>query len=295
VEGKAHFVLAYVGYWTGNYADGVAHGRQAVAALEGSPEGWWLGEAHWVIGINHAMIGEFDVALAVLERARVIGEGLRDPRLQSTVAFTVGGIHALRGASDLAIEQCRRAVELARDPVGAAVARGFLAASLLEKGDAGEAIPLLERSVEQMGRFRIRQTHGWFIAMQAQAHFLAGHLDRARSLGQQALEMTLHPRHSHGAGWARRTLGRVAQAEGAALEAERHLAEAAAVFAAIGARFEEARTRLDLAALHRDRGQREAAVAEMERARRLLRGLGVARYDATLSALAAALGASLPA
>jgi class 3 adenylate cyclase/tetratricopeptide (TPR) repeat protein len=295
VEGKARFVLAYVGYWTGNYADGVEHGRQAVAALEGSPERWWLGEAHWVIGINHAMTGEFDAALAALERAQVIGESLRDPRLQSTVAFTVGGIHALRGASDLAIERCRRAVELARDPVGTAVARGFLAASLLEKGDAEEAIPLLERSVEQLGRFRIRQTQGWFIAMQAQAHFLAGHLDRARGLARQALEMTLHPRHSHGAGWARRTLGRVAQAEGGAAEAERHLTEAAAVFAAIGARYEEARTRLDLAALHRDRGQREAAVAEMERACHLLRGLGATRYDATLSALAAALGASLPA
>ena len=295
VEGKARFVLAYVGYWTGNYADGVEHGRQAVAALEGSPERWWLGEAHWVIGINHAMTGEFDAALAALERAQVIGESLRDPRLQSTVAFTVGGIHALRGASDLAIERCRRAVELARDPVGTAVARGFLAASLLEKGDAEEAIPLLERSVEQLGRFRIRQTQGWFIAMQAQGHFLAGHLDRARGLAQQALEMTVHPRHSHGAGWARRTLGRVAQAEGDAAEAERHLTEAAAVFTAIGARYEEARTRLDLAALHRDRGRREAAVAEMERASRLLRGLGATRYDATLSALAAALGASLPA
>jgi class 3 adenylate cyclase/tetratricopeptide (TPR) repeat protein len=295
VEGKARFVLAYVGYWTGHYADGVEHGRQAVTALEGSPERWWLGEANWVIGINHAMMGEFDAALAALERARLIGESLMDPRLQSTVAFTVGGIHALRGASDLAIERCRRAVELARDPVGTAVARGFLGASLLEQGDVEEAIPLLERSVEQLGRFRIRQTQGWFIAMQAQAHLLAGHLDRARGLAQQALEMTLHPQHSHGAGWARRTLGHVAQAEGAAPEAERHLSEAAAIFVAIGARYEEARTRLDLAALHRDRGLHEAAVAEMERAVRLLRGLGATRYDATLSALAAALGVPLPA
>ena len=295
VEGKARFVLAYVGYWTGRYAEGVEHGRQAVAALEGSPERWWLGEAHWVIGINHAMTGEFDAALAALERAQAIGESLMDPRLQSTVAFTVGGIHALRGASDLAIERCRRAMELARDPVGTAVARGFLGASLLEKGDGEAAIPLLERSVEQLGRFRIRQTQGWFIAMQAQACFLAGHLDRARGLAQQALEMTLHPRHSHGAGWAQRTLGRVAQAEGAAAEAERHLTEAAATFTAIGARYEEARTRLDLAALHRAGDRRGPAVAELERAARLLRELGAGRYDGVLRALAADLGAAPPA
>jgi class 3 adenylate cyclase/tetratricopeptide (TPR) repeat protein len=295
VEGKARFVLAYVGYWTGHYAEGVEHGRQAVAALEGSPERWWLGEAHWVIGINHAMTGEFDAALAALERAQAIGESLMDPRLQSTVAFTAGGIHALRGDAELGVERCRRAVELARDPVGTAVARGFLGASLLEQGDAEAAIPLLERSVEQLGRFRIRQTQGWFTALLAQSCFLAGHLDRARGLAQQALEMTLHARAAHGAGWAQRTLGHVAQAEGAHPEAERRLGEAAATFAAIGARYEEARTRLDLAALHHARGGREAAVTELERACRLLRGLGARRYDGVLTALAGDLGVALPA
>ena len=295
VEGKARFVLAYVGYWTGRYAEGVEHGRQAVAALEGSPERWWLGEAHWVIGINHAMAGEFDQALAALERAQAIGESLMDPRLQSTVAFTVGGIHALQGASELAVERCRRAVELARDPVGTAVARGFLGASLLEQGDAEGAIPLLERSVEQLGRFRIRQTQGWFTAMLGQACFLAGHHHRARGLAQQALEMTLHPRHSHGAGWAQRTLGHVARVEGDPAAAERCLLESTATFAAIGAHYEEARTRLDLAVLHRDRGQREAGARELERASSLLRALGASRYDATVSALATDLGVSPPA
>jgi class 3 adenylate cyclase/tetratricopeptide (TPR) repeat protein len=294
VEGKARFVLAYVGYWTGRYADGVAQGRQAVAALEGSAERWWLGEAHWVIGINHVMAGEFDRALAALEQAQAIGERLMDPRLQSTVAFTVGGIHALQGASELAVERCRRAVELARDPVGTAVARGFLGAALLEKGDAEGAIPLLERSVEQLGRFRIRHTQGWFAAMLGQACVLAGHLPRARGLAQQALEMTLHPRQSYGAGWAHRTLGRVALAEGDAGEAERCLIESAAAFAAVGAQYEEARSRLDLAVLHRDLGRREAGARELERAGRLLRGLGATRYDAILGALATDLGASLP-
>ncbi|HTK93233.1 MAG TPA: adenylate/guanylate cyclase domain-containing protein [Verrucomicrobiae bacterium] len=292
VEGKAHFVLAYVGYWTGRYADGLAHGRQAVAALEGSRERWWLGEAHWVIGINHAMTGEFEAALAALARAQAIGESLMDPRLQSTVAFTAGGIHALRGDPERAIERCRRAVELARDPVGTAVARGFLGASLLEKGEAEAAIPLLERSVEQLGRFRIRQTHSWFTALLAQACFVAGHLDRARGLAQQGLEMTLHVHAAQGAGWAQRTLGHVAQAEGDAAEAARWLKDAAATFATIGARYEEARTRLDLAALDHARGDRRAAAREMERATLLLRDLSVRRYDRVLSALAADLGAS---
>ena len=290
VEGKARFVLAYVGYWTGRYTDGLAHGRQAVAALEGSRERWWLGEAHWVVGINHAMTGEFDAALAALARAQAIGESLMDPRLQSTVAFTAGGIHALRGDPERAIERCRRAVELARDPVGTAVARGFLGASLLEKGDADAAIPFLERSVEQLGRFRIRQTHSWFTALLAQACFLAGHLDRARGLARQGLEMTLHVNAAQGAGWAQRTLGHIAQAEGDAAEAARRLEDAASTFATIGARYEEARTRLDLAALFHARGDRGMAAREMERATLLLRELGVRRYDRVLSALAADLG-----
>jgi ATP/maltotriose-dependent transcriptional regulator MalT len=183
-------------------------------------------------------------------------------------------------------------VELARDPVGTAVARGFLGASLLEKGEAEAAIPLLERSVEQLGRFRIRQTHSWFTALLAQACFVAGHLDRARGLAQQGLEMTLHVHAAQGAGWAQRTLGHVAQAEGDAAEAARWLKDAAATFATIGARYEEARTRLDLAALDHARGDRRAAAREMERATLLLRDLSVRRYDRVLSALAADLGAS---
>ncbi|HKZ08336.1 MAG TPA: AAA family ATPase [Methylomirabilota bacterium] len=295
VEGKAHFVLAYVGYWTGRYDQGVAHGRQAVAALESSPERWWLGEAHWVVGINHIMTGQFDTALAALGRAQAVGESLMDPRLQSTVAFTTGGIHALLGTFDLAIERCRRAIELARDPVGTAVARGFLGASLLEKGDVEAAIPLLERSVEQLGRFRIRQTHSWFAALLGQACFAAGHLGRARELAQQALEMTVRIHAAHGTASAQRTLGLVAQAEGAPEEAVQRLQEAVATFAGIGARYEEARTRLDLVALHRAIGRREDAAAELAAAAHLLRELRVPRYDGVLSALAGDLGVAQPA
>jgi class 3 adenylate cyclase/tetratricopeptide (TPR) repeat protein len=293
VEGKARFVLAYVGYWTGRYDEGVAHGEQAVAALKGSPERWWLGEAHWVVGINHAMAGSFDAALASLDRAQAIGESLMDPRLQSTVAFTVGGIHALRGDFDLALTRCRRAIELARDPVGTAVARGFLGACLLEKGDGEGAIPLLERSVEQLGRFRIRQTQGWFTALLAEACFVAGHVSRARGLAQQALDTIPPTRVSQEAGCAQRTLGHVARAEGDSDEAVRRLEDAARTFVAIGARYEEARTRLDVATLHRAAGRREAAAVELEGATRLLRGVGVTRYDTALSALAADLGLSL--
>ena len=69
-----------------------------------------------------------------------------------------------------------------------------------------------------------------------------------------------------------RTLGHVARAEGDPAEAERCLIESVLTFAAIGAHYEEARTRLDLAALHRDRGQREAGARELERGRAARRG-----------------------
>src|SRR2546426_8533684 len=43
--GKAHFVLAYEAFWSGQPWDGVAHGRSAVALLEPNDERWSLGFA----------------------------------------------------------------------------------------------------------------------------------------------------------------------------------------------------------------------------------------------------------
>jgi tetratricopeptide (TPR) repeat protein len=201
VEGKARFVLAYVGYWTGHYAEGVEHGRQAVAALEGSPERWWLGEANWVIGINHAM-GRVRPGVAASSGSR------RSASL--TLPAKHGRLHSgrhSRPAGAWSWPSSGAARGGWPDPVGTAVARG-LGASLLEKGDAEGAIPLLERSVEQLGRFRYARPG--LVCRHAQPGLLSR---RPPSPGARpASRPGDDPASPHdGAGWAQRTLGHVAR------------------------------------------------------------------------------------
>lgn len=75
-------------------------------------------------------------------------------------------------------------------------------------------------------------------------------------------------------------------------EADAHLREALSVFTAIDARFEAARTRLDLADLERCRRDEAAAAAHRGEARRLFEALGLPAQVAAVDRLAAGAGAT---
>ena len=81
-----------------------------------------------------------------------------------------------------------------------------------------------------------------------------------------------------GIGWAARALGHIAQARGALGDAHDHLREALRAFEASEAGFEIARTRFDLAALARARGDASATVACLAEAARHFRALGIPRW-----------------
>ena len=83
---------------------------------------------------------------------------------------------------------------------------------------------------------------------------LSGQIDRARDLASRGLTLTRDAGNRHGVAWAQRALGRIARGEGGLSEAEARLEEGLQAFASIHARFEAARTHLDLAELAAARG-----------------------------------------
>jgi class 3 adenylate cyclase/tetratricopeptide (TPR) repeat protein len=286
IAGKAQFVLAYVGYWSGHPRLGVVHGRRAVALLEqGDGDPWWLGHAYWVVGINHIILGEFPEALAAEARAGELADRIDDRRLQSSVAWSTGAVHALAGAWDAALEACTRGLALSPDPLGRAVTRGVLGAVYVEKGDHASALPLLDASVRDLERFKLCQTQGWLMALLAQAYVLAGDVERARALAQAGLDMTVALKYRYGTACAHRALARVAEARGELAAAEAHHCDALALFTAIEARYEQARTHLYLAELAATRGQPDVLRAELESVQRLGAGLPLARYADRLARL----------
>jgi tetratricopeptide (TPR) repeat protein len=289
IAGKAEFVLAYVGYWSGRHRDGVAHGMRAVELLEKGDEHWWRGQAHWVVGVNQIVLAEYPAALASLERAGKIAGQIADRRLQSVVGWGTGAVHALAGDFATALVECTRAFEEAPDPLARAVAQGLLGGVYVEQGEPVAALPLLEESVRHLEHFRLRQTQGWYTTLLADAHLLAGNVDRARALATAGLETTVSVGFGFGMACAHRALARVETAAGAHAAAETHYRAAIAGFAAIGSRYEQARSHLELAELAVARHRAEIAREELDEARRLSADLPFDRYAARLTAVAAAI------
>ncbi|MGH7312062.1 MAG: ATP-binding protein [Candidatus Rokuibacteriota bacterium] len=286
--GRSHYVLALHAYYTGTPAAGVEHARRAAVLLDAKPrETHWLGLALYARALNHLVLGEFREALAATAEAAALGEKHGDRRIQSFAALATGWILATQGQGAAGIDVCRQAVELAPDPVSSALAKGRLGLACLEGGMPSEAIGPLEEAIALLDAFKFRPVLGRLTTTLGEAHLGVGRLASARELLVRGLEIA----HEKGnAAWAIRALGRLAWAQGDVAEAERRLLEALQVFVEIGARFEAARTRLDLAEIARARGDLHAAARYAAEARDALQALGVLSYAARAAELARPFG-----
>jgi class 3 adenylate cyclase/tetratricopeptide (TPR) repeat protein len=285
-EGRAWYVLGRDAFWSGRFSEGIEHGLRAVALLERTTDRlWWQGQAYWVTGFHHYVLGQFEEAFGMMARADEIWLTLQDPRLDPS--WSTGYFHASLGNWELGIEECKGGLERAQDPLNTAAALGFLGYAYLEKGDLPRAIEALESSVERLRQAGMRQLLGWFSAFLAEACLFSGRLPaEARKLAEEALATTQGVKFRYGSGMAQRALGRIAQAgdrEGARAWFE----EALESFRSIQAPFEVARTRLDLALLAGS-GSEEAA-RQLGEARRIFAELRVPVYVERAERLAAEL------
>ena len=194
-----------------------------------------------------------------MARARAIGDERADPRIHSYSAWNAGWIQATRGEWEAAIADCTESLETSPDSLNSSYSMGWLGFSYREKGDMGEAIRHLERSIALLTEFRYSRLIAWFKAWLSEAHLGAGDIDQALTAADQALRVARELRYPWGMAIARRALGRIAVARGALGEAERHLGEALASLEAMGARFDAACVRLSLAEVAARRGDGDLA------------------------------------
>ena len=293
-RGKAYLVLAQERYWAGHPQQGIEAGRQAVGLLEQAGERWWLGLAHWVVGINFIVFGEFGPALEAGARAQAIGEAIGDPRIQSYATWITGWIHALKGDHEAGIDACKRGLGHSPDPVNTAVALGDLGYAYLEGDQVGEAVPLLEQSLAQIGRFGFRPLQGRFATFLGEAYLLTGQIEKARTLVTQGLQISREAKYPYGTAWAQLALGRIAQAAGSLLEAEATLKEALHGFATMGARFMLGRTHLAMAELALARANRDAVGTHLTQAHHLFHTLRIPKYVERTERFAQQLGIPIP-
>jgi class 3 adenylate cyclase/tetratricopeptide (TPR) repeat protein len=290
-EGKARYVLSRDAFWSGRFSDGIEQGLQAIQLLEQTEDRWWQGQAYWVAGFHHYVLGQFEEAFAAMAQVHAIWEALQDPRLDPS--WSTGYFHASLGEWQQGIETCRGGLERARDPLNTGAAMGFLGYAYLQQGDLSGAIETLEDAVRRMEQAGMRQLEGWFSAFLAEAYALAGRLDEARGPAHRALEITGETRFRYGVGLAQRTLGCIALAGRSLEEAEGWLCQALETFLALEVPFEAGRTRLDLALLSHARGDSDEAASQLGIAHRLFGELRVPRYVERAERLARELAGPL--
>ncbi len=256
-EGKARYVLGRDGFWSGQFSNGIENSLRAVVLLERNGEPWWQGQAYWVAGFNHYVLGQFEQAIDALERAYAIGEALDDYRLDTS--WSLGYFYASLGESDTGIEQCQKGLERSRDPLNSAVSTGFLGHAILQKGeDLGGAVDHLTRATEMMGQAGMQQLEGWFSAFLGEALLAMGEFDRAAKAAARGLEASKESKFLYGIGLCQEALGRIELERKSAEKALQWLSTARKSFEDLEVPFEIARVDLEIGRTAKLSGDPEA-------------------------------------
>ncbi len=292
--GRAYALLTLESFRAGRPAEGIEASRHAVALLERTRQPYWLGLAHFYAASVHYLTGDIAEGLAAAARADAIGGMIASALIQSLAAAAAGVFHTLAGDWRTGVAAGQRALDLSPDPVTTATVLGLLGYAHLEAGDATEAVRRLEEAAQRAHHLRYRQNEAWFKAFLAEAYRVAGDSERARELADQSLELSRSIKFGLAVGLGERTLGRIAWAARELDEAERRLGEALHIFVSIGARFEEARTHLDLVPLARAQRSPTRTETHLARARQLFQALGAVRYAAWTERLAEDPAVPLP-
>lgn len=267
-KGKAHFVLAFDGFWTGRFVDGIRHGRLAVELL--GEQSWWQGHAAWVLSFNAVAVGDFKLALEASALADEIGQRTSEHRLRSYAASVAGWVAAVKGQAEVAVHSCERALALAPDPLSQTVAHQWLGYACLTAGDVTRAVNHLEAAVGRFRLFELTAVEAWASAWYSDALLAAGRIDAAHGAATTALTLAQRAEFPFGVGLAQRALGHALAASGDHGTARAQLLSAEGTWAAVGARYELSQTLLDLVKGDEALGATEAAANHREQAQQLL-------------------------
>ena len=288
VLGRARYVLAREGWWTGRWKEGIAEGEAAVPLLEETEDAWWLGHCLCYIGHGHRSLGRFDEALAAAGRARGIGDASGDPRVRSFSGWSRGWYLAVMGRSEEAIEACEEAIAVSPDPANSAWALGFLGFAHAEDGQSSRAVDEISRAIADVRRADHPRVQCWFEGWLADAQRSVGLLHDARATARSALVTSRRVECRWAEAHATRSLGRIALTERDLPAAVRLLAGAAAGYARLDGKFDHAVTLLDVALAARAAGDAARAAEAADSACRLFAQMPVPRWQERAAEAAAA-------
>jgi tetratricopeptide (TPR) repeat protein len=224
-------------------------------------------------------LGRFEDARLRAEEAMAIAETAAHPFDLVVASFGLGAMALRRGELAQSIAVLERGLELCHVghvPFWFPLIGIWLGSAYALGGRMTDALPLLERAVDQHATIGLTGVHSLFLTFHGEALLLAGRIDEAKQLGDQALHMALSFHERGHQAWAMRLLADVeARRNGqSAARAETAYGETLALASGLGMRPLAARCHLALGQL-RQRAGRPDAAATVATAGALLEEMGM--------------------
>lgn len=295
IIGRAHAWLALEMQFAGHLQQSITHGEHAVAFLESTGQLFWLGTAMFMLGISYAVSGDFHRAIHVAERLQTMSKTGGDSRLQVNALQLIGWCHTELGAWEAGIEALQYAISVSPDAFETAWTIGLLGNAYLAKGDLPEALRALEQAVQEAGLYRSRQVQSLFKTFLGEAYHAVERPEKGWQCVQQGFELAQDIKFPWGIGLAQRTLGRIAHTRGDLAAAATYVQQALATFDVMQARYELARTHLDLASLAHTQDDQDAATTHLSTAYAWFKKLQVPQWIEQTEQLAREYGMTLTA
>ena len=215
--------------------------------------------------------GEFAEGVARGKEAVRIAEAVDQPLSVIAASFGLGSVHLTRGELQTAIPMLERSLGLCRVwdirfwfPLLAS----SLGYAYALSGQIAEALPLLEQAMEQVAAMNIMGGYALYVARVSEAYVLAGRLEDTIAFARRALELARNHKERGNEAYALRLLGDIAaRREPPEVElAEDHYRQALALADELGMRPLLAHCHLGLGTLYAKIGRREQARAELSAA-----------------------------
>ena len=238
-------------------------------------------------------LGDFERSLTFALQGEQIAKSLLNRSVQSSCIAIQGRIYAAKGDWEKGVSSCGLAIRVSPQAFDTALVTGIMGYAKLQEGSIKEGISILESALEQARLYLSKQVQIWFQAYLGEAYLLDGQFDSARNLAQQAWNLSENVQHPWGVALAQRLLGRIGNAQGDTAMAAEHLGKALQRFASMSARYELARTHLDLASLAHRHNNQDAAATHLSAAYAWFQKLQTPKWAEKTAQLAQAYGVTL--
>ncbi len=288
-EALAHFNLALVAEWSGNYATAIADAERAIQLGRRLRLPEVIVFATWFLAKARCCLGEFGGALALLDEAYQLCERIGDRAWKSRLLNTLGWVFAEMGVHERAREHNERAEALAReigDPeilTNAAVNLSLNHLAVREVAHALDCLEPVEATLTHPGDPWMRWRYALHVQhARAQIELARGDLSRVLALCDDERAGARRHRVPKVESRALSLCGRAHLAADSRDAADEALCSALSIAAGIGYRRGVWEAYGLLAELARRRGDRRAVAEYLARGRATLEPAAHSVADATL-------------